>query len=290
MCRRIFMTRDLEKLIKLLEVEQIDKYLFTGSSPKRPLRIFGGQVLAQSLNAALRTVGTAQIAHSMHAYFLRPGNPEKKIIYEVDPIRDGRSFTTRSVVARQDSVAIFNATVSFHIEEPGLTHQCAFPQVPAPEELESDYDRLSRLAKENPGVIEAPTLQPIERKTVHPRNFLDPQPREPLQHVWVRALGDPGDEVSRHQTVLAYISDFALLGTALMAHPYTGMSKNLQWASLDHALWFHHPFRVDEYLLYSMDSPVTAGGRGFSRGSFYTRDGALVASTAQESLLRLLRD
>ncbi len=283
------MTDDLEALLKLLEVEQIDKYLFSGNSPKRPSRIFGGQVLAQSLNAALRTVDVTRIAHSMHAYFLRPGNPEKKIIYEVDPIRDGKSFTTRSVVARQDSVAIFNTTISFHIDEPGMAHQCAIPNVPAPEELESDYDRQSRLATENPGIVDAPTKQPIERRTVHPRDFLDPQPQEPLQQVWVRALGDLGDELSRHQTVLAYISDFALLGTALMAHPYTGMSKNLQWASLDHALWFHRRFRADEYLLYSMDSPVTLGGRGFSRGTFYARDGSLVASTAQESLLRLTR-
>jgi len=282
-------THDLDKLLNLLEVEQIDKYLFSGDSPKRPSRIFGGQVLAQSLNAALRTVDATRIAHSLHAYFLRPGNPEKKIIYEVDPIRDGKSFTTRSVVARQDSVAIFNVTVSFHSEEPGLTHQRAMPQIPTPEDLESDYDRLSRLAKENPGIVESPIAQPIERKSVYPRDVLDPQPLEPRQHVWVRALGNLGNELSRHQTVLAYMSDFALLGTALMAHPYTGMSKNLQWASLDHALWFHRPFRADEYLLYSMDSPITAGGRGFSRGAFYTRDGVLVASAAQESLLRLIQ-
>ena len=283
------MTHDLEKLLNLLEVEQIDKYLFSGDSPKHPSRIFGGQVLAQSLNAALRTVDATRIAHSLHAYFLRPGNPEKKIIYEVDPIRDGKSFTTRSVVARQDSIAIFNVTVSFHSEEPGLMHQCAMPQIPAPEELESDYDRMARLAKEKPGIVEAQIAQPIERKTVYPRDVLDPQPQEPLQHVWVRALGNLGNELSRHQTVLAYISDFALLGTAIMAHPYTGMSKNLQWASLDHALWFHRPFRADDYLLYSMDSPITAGGRGFSRGAFYTRDGVLVASAAQESLLRLIQ-
>jgi acyl-CoA thioesterase-2 len=193
------------------------------------------------------------------------------------------------VVARQDGVAIFNASISFHLEEPGLTHQCDAPQVPPPEELESDHARWHRLAQENPGEIEAPVLHPIERRPVHQRDFLNPRPEEPLQQVWVRALGNLGDALCRHQTVLAFMSDFALLGTALMPHPYTGMSKNLQSASLDHALWFHRPFRADEYLLYCMDSPIAAGGRGFSRGAFYTRDGLLVASTAQESLLRPLK-
>jgi len=281
---------DLEKLLRFLEVEQIEQYLFSGNSPKRPSRIFGGQVLAQSLNAAVRTVEATRMAHSMHAYFLRPGNPDKKIIYEVDPIRDGKSFTTRSVVARQDGVAIFNASISFHIEESGLSHQCDAPRVPPPEELESDHDRWSRLAQENPGKIEAPLLHPIERRPVRQRDFLNPQPEEPLQQVWVRALGNLGDDLCRHQTVLAFMSDFALLGTALMPHPYTGMSEDLQSASLDHALWFHRPFNADEYLLYCMDSPIAVGGRGFSRGAFYTRDGLLVASTAQESLLRPLKN
>jgi acyl-CoA thioesterase-2 len=280
---------DLDKLLRFLEVEQIEKYLFSGTSPKRPSRIFGGQVLAQSLNAALRTVEATRMAHSMHAYFLRPGNPDKKIIYAVDPIRDGKSFTTRSVVARQDGVAIFNASISFHIVEPGLSHQCDALQVPPPEDLESDHDRWTRFVQKNPGKIDAPIEHPIERRPVHQRDFLNPQPEEPQQQVWVRALGDLGDDLCRHQTVLAFMSDFALLGTALLPHPYTGISKDLQSASLDHALWFHRPFKADEYLLYCMDSPIADGGRGFSRGTFYTRDGILVASTAQESLLRPLK-
>lgn len=284
------MANDLYYLLRLLEVEQIEPYLFSGNSPKSPPRIFGGQVLAQSLNAAIRTVEPTRLAHSMHAYFLRPGNPDKKVFYEVDPIRDGKSFTTRSVVARQDGVAIFNASISFHIEEPGLSHQCDAPQVPPPEELESDHDRWTRLAQEHPGKIEAPVLHPIERRPVRQRDYFNPQPEEPQQQVWVRALGNLGDDLCTHQTVLAFMSDFALLGTALMPHPYTGMSRNLQSASLDHALWFHRPFKADEYLLYCMDSPSAAGGRGFSRGVFYTRDGLLVASTAQESLLRPLKN
>ena len=244
-------------------------------------------MLAQALNSATRTVEKGLLAHSMHAYFLRPGDPKKKIIYEVDPIRDGKSFTTRNVIARQGGIAIFSTSISFHIEEPGLSHQFEALQVPPPEELESDFDRWSRLAKDNPDTIDPPLLQPIERKPVRPRDYLNPQPQEPQQQIWFRALGDLGDDLSRHQTILAFLSDFGLLGTALLPHPYSGMNADLQAASLDHALWFHQPFKADEYLLYCLDSPIAAGARGFSRGSFYTRDGILVASTAQESLQRI---
>ena len=284
------MISDLDKLLKFLEVERIDKYLFIGRSPKRPPRVFGGQVLAQALNAAARTVDADRLAHSMHAYFLRPGNPAKQIVYEVDPIRDGRSFTTRRVVAKQDGVAIFNTTVSFQTQEQGLSHQFERPQVTPPEELESDHVYWTRVAQENPGGVQPPKVQPIERKPVKRRDYRAPQPQEPEQHIWFRALGDLGDDPRRHQTVLAFMSDFSLLGSALLPHPYTGMSKNMQVASLDHALWFHRPLRVDDYLLYSMDSPSAAAGRGFSRGSFYTREGELVASTAQESLMRRTED
>tara|TARA_R110002049_G_scaffold114812_15_gene266193 strand:- start:1056 stop:1913 length:858 start_codon:yes stop_codon:yes gene_type:complete len=279
---------DIDKLVKLLEVHQIDKYLFSGRSPKRPSRVFGGQVLAQALNAAIRTVDETRITHSMHAYFLRPGNPSKQIVYEVDPIRDGKSFTTRNVIAKQDGIAIFSSSISFHIEEPGLEHQFDMMQVPPPEELESDFDRWTRIAKENPDKnIDPPASNPIERKAVQPRDHLNPQPQEPQQQIWFRAQGDLGDDLRRHQTLLAFMSDFGLLGSALLPHPHTGMDKALQSASLDHALWFHQPFRADEHLLYCLDSPISGGGRGFSRGSFYTREGVLVASTAQESLIRL---
>lgn len=283
------MASDLDKLLKFLEVERVDKYLFIGKSPKRPSRVFGGQVLAQALNAAIRTVDAKRIAHSMHAYFLRPGNPARQIVYEVDPIRDGRSFTTRRVVAKQDGVAIFNTSVSFQTHEQGLSHQFERPRVTPPEELESDHSYWSRIARENPD-IEAPRVEPIERKPVTRRDYLAPQPQEPEQHIWFRALGNLGEDHCRHQTVMAYMSDYALLGAAMLPHPYSGRSKNMQMASLDHALWFHRPFRADEYLLYSMDSPSAEGGRGFSRGSFYTQEGVLVASTAQESLLRVIED
>jgi acyl-CoA thioesterase-2 len=279
-------TSDLDKLLKFLEVERIDKYIFIGKSPKHPLRVFGGQVLAQAINAAIRTVEEERSAHSLHGYFLRPGNPDKQIVYEVDPIRDGRSFTTRRVVAKQDGIPIFNTSVSFHQHEEGLSHQYSRPQVTEPEELETDFDYWTRMAKELPGEVRAPSIHAIERRPVRRRDYHNPQPQDPEQHIWYRALGDLGDDPCLHQTVLAYISDFALLGAALLPHPYTGHSKSLQVASLDHGLWFHRPFRADEYLLHSMDSPSAAAGRGFSRGTFYTRDGELVASTVQESLLR----
>lgn len=284
------MSDHLSKLLKFLEVEQIDKYLFIGKSPRRPARIFGGQVMAQSLNAASRTVEEDRPAHSMHAYFLRPGNPKKQIVYDVQPLRDGKSFTTRLVIAKQDGIPIFNTSISFHAQETGLSHQATAPQVTPPEELESDYDYWVKLAEKYPDKIDPPIGHPIERKPVKRRDFLNPQPQEPEQQIWFRAQGELGDDMARHQTMLAFMSDFALLGAALLPHPYNGMSKNMQMASLDHALWFHRPVKADEYLLYVMDSPSAEGARGFSRGSFFTREGVLVASTAQESLLRLRED
>ena len=284
------MPTDLEKLLKYLEVDAIDKYLFIGKSPKQPARIFGGQVLAQSLNAAIRTVPHDRVAHSLHGYFLRPGDPLKQIVYEVDPIRDGRSFTTRRVVAKQDGCAIFNTAVSFQIPEEGLSHQSTMPDVPPPEALESEQKELAKLAKQYPDRIQAWNFGPIERRRILARDRINPQPQEPVQHIWFKVGGDVGADPRRHQTLLAYISDFGLLGTALYPHPYAPHSRRIQEASLDHALWFHRPFRVDDYLLYSLDSPNSAAGRGFSRGSFYSRDGVLVASSAQEALLRLRTD
>jgi acyl-CoA thioesterase-2 len=278
----------IDKLLRYLEVERIDKYLFIGNSPKRPRRVFGGQVLAQAMHAASSTVEAERVAHSMHAYFLRPGDPSKQIVYEVDPIRDGRSFTTRRVVAKQDGVPIFNTSISFQVVEEGLSHHASMPDVPPPEGLQSDLEFWQQMAREHPERFSEPRAHAIERRPVMRRNYLDPQPTEPVQHIWFRAQGELGDELSRHQTVLAFMSDFALLGAALLPHPYTGHDEDkLQMASLDHAIWFHRPFRADEYLLYSMDSPSAGASRGFSRGSFYSREGELVASTVQESLLRL---
>lgn len=281
------MANDLEKLLRFLEVEQIGEHVFTGRSPKRPRRVFGGQVLAQALNAANRTVEQDRFAHSMHAYFVRPGNPEKEIRYEVDMIRDGGSFTTRNVIAFQDGKAIFSTSISFHIDEPGLAHQPDMPKVPPPEGLVSEFDRWVKLAEKYPDEFDAPLINPIERLAVKPRDFLKPDVREPEYQYWLRAMGNPGDDYRRHQILLAFMSDFGLLGTTLFPHPYSGMASDVMSASLDHALWFHRPFRVDEYLLYDIDSPIASGARGFARGGFYTRQGDLVASTAQEVLIRV---
>jgi acyl-CoA thioesterase-2 len=278
---------DLDKLLSLLDVERIDKYIFIGRSPRFPPRVFGGQVLAQSLNAAIRTVdGDERVPHSMHAYFLRPGNPKKQIVYEIDPIRDGRSFTTRRVVAKQDGIAIFNTSISFHSQEEGYDHQVEMPDIPGPDELEDDFDYWLRLAEEHPDKFEKPSYQAVYRRSVDRRDFLDPQPQEPVQNCWFKTVAPIGDEAILHQTVLAYISDHTLLSAALLPHPATGRTGDMALASLDHAIWFHRPCRTDEWLLYHQDSPSAFGARGFSRGTFYTQDGLLVASTVQESLQR----
>jgi len=282
---------DLDKLLANLAVEQLDKYIFIGKSPRVPRRVFGGQVLAQALNAAIRTVEeTDRSPHSMHAYFLRPGDPRRKIVYEVDPIRDGRGFTTRRVVAKQNGRAIFNTSVSFHIDEEGPSHQFSAPQAPDPESLPSDHDDWVRLAELYPERFDKPTSRAIERRSVHRRDHLNPAQdiREPFNGVWMRAEGKLGDDPIEHQTLLAYMSDMTLLGVALNPHPITTRSEHLMFASLDHGLWFHQPFRADEWLYYDQDSPIAMSARGFTRGCFYARDGRLVASVVQEALLRPL--
>ena len=280
---------DLQKLLDNLAVEQLDKYIFVGKSPSLPKRVFGGQVLAQALNAAIRTVDESdRTAHSMHAYFLRPGDPSRKIIYEIDPIRDGRGFTTRRVVAKQNGRAIFNTSISFHIDEPGPSHQFPSPEAPDPETLESDRDYWQRVSEEFPGRFSAPASWAIDRRPVNRRNFVEPEKdlREPYSQVWMKALGDLSADPIQHQTLLAYMSDMTLLGVALHPHPYSTRSEGFMFASLDHALWFHQPFEANRWLLYDQDSPVALAARGFLRGCFYTQDGRLAASVAQEALLR----
>lgn len=281
------MSKPLDRLLEYLEVQRVDTYLFTGQSPERPRRIFGGQVLAQSLNAANRSVEEGRVAHSLHAYFLRPGNPAKQIVFEVDPVRDGRSFATRRVVAKQDGRPIFSTSISYQLMEDGLEHQADMPDVASPEGLQTDYEFWSEMAERYPDRFDPPMAQAVERRVIDRRDYLDPKAGEPQQHMWMRALGDLGDDPNRHQTLIAFMSDFALLGAALLPHPYTANSKKIQAASLDHAIWFHRAGRADEHLLYTMDSTSAAGGRGFSRGQFFSQDGTLLASTAQEALIRL---
>ncbi|MCZ6829180.1 MAG: acyl-CoA thioesterase II [Gammaproteobacteria bacterium] len=282
------MATDLDKLLRNLQIEQIDKYLFIGRSPRLPARVFGGQVLAQALNAAIRTVDAERSAHSMHAYFLRPGNPKKQIVYEVDPIRDGRGFTTRRVVAKQNGRAIFNTSVSFQLPENGPEHQMSIDMPAAPESLESDLDFWKRMAVEYPDRFEVPRFWAIDRRPVQRPDYLNPETDvgEPQTACWLKAEGALGDDSIQHQTLLAYMSDMTLLGAALRPHAVNTRSGNLMFASLDHALWLHRPFRVDEWLLYAHDSPSAAASRGFTRGSFYSREGVLVASVAQEALIR----
>ena len=280
---------DLEKLLANLEVEQLDKYIFVGKSPREPKRVFGGQVLAQALNAAIRTVDEKdRMAHSMHAYFLRPGDPSRKIIYEVDPIRDGKSFTTRRVVAKQNGRAIFNTSISFHISEPGPSHQFPMPATPEPESLETDKDYWQRMSEEYPGRFSAMPSWAIDRRPVDRRDYMNPENdiREPHSQVWMKALGELPDDPLLHQTLLAYMSDMTLLGVALHPHPFSTRSEGFMFASLDHALWFHQPLKANQWLLYDQDSPAAMAARGFLRGSFYSQDGQLVASVAQEALLR----
>jgi len=281
-------TSDLEGLLRNLQVEEIDTCLFVGKSPSLPKRVFGGQVLAQAMNAAVRTVAeTNRVPHSMHAYFLRPGDPSRKIVYEVDPIRDGRSFTTRRVVAKQNGRAIFSTSISFQVAEDGPAHQFDMPDAPDPESLESDHVYWERLEKET-GDTNMVRSHAIDRRSVNRRDMMNPADdiRAPENQVWFKAAAKLPDDPQLHQTLLAYMSDMTLIGVALHPHPYSTRMPNMQFASLDHAIWFHQPLRADEWLLYQQDSPAAMAARGFCRGTFYTRDGRLVASTTQEALIR----
>lgn len=279
----------VDALIALLDLERIEENIFRGLSPRdRSHRVFGGQVLAQALVAASRTV-TDRICHSLHAYFLLPGDPKIPILYEVDRSRDGHSFTSRRVVAIQHGRPIFHMAASFQVEETGLEHQIDPPDVPGPEELPPEEEMRRKMVSRIPVEFHEHFLQqrPIEIRPVEPRDLLEPRKRPPKQAVWVRAVGTLPDNLSLHQCVLAYASDMTLLDTGLMPHGITWFSAQLQIASLDHAMWFHRRFRADDWLLYMQDSPSAAGARGFNRGLIYTREGKLVASVVQEGLTRL---
>ena len=251
--------------------------------------VFGGQVISQSLVAATRTLEEERFCHSLHAYFLRPGDMQAPIVYEVDRIRDGGSFTTRRVVAIQHGEAIFNMSASYQIVERGLEHLTAeAPSVPQPEELECDYVLRQRIADRVDEKIRAAFVQkrPIEIRPVDPVNFIDPEPKAPRKQVWFKAVGKVKDDLNLHQSLLAYASDFGLLGAGLMPHGLSFIDPGLQAASLDHTLWFHHPFRLDEWLLYDMESPCAMNARSFNRGQIF-QHGKLVASVCQEGLMRV---
>ncbi len=278
----------LKDLIELLGIEQIEENLYRGQS--RDLggkSVFGGQVLGQALVAAQATV-SERPAHSLHAYFVRPGDMAAPIVYDVERIRDGRSFTVRRVHAIQHGRPIFSLMASFQTTEPGPAHQATMPQVPAPEELDSQEQWRQRWLADCPEPLRPGFTRElaIEFRLVDPRNPFRPEPQAPQQAVWFRAAGRLPDEPALHRSVLAYASDFNLLSTAMRPHGLSYMQKHMVVASLDHALWFHRPLRADDWLLYAMDSPSAHGARGLSRGLIFSRDGTLVASTVQESLMR----
>jgi acyl-CoA thioesterase-2 len=282
-------SRAVANLLSILDLEQLEDNLFRGRSPQQAWqRVYGGQILGQALVAAVRTVDPERIAHSLHAYFLLPGDLSRPIVYGVDRVRDGGSFTTRRVTATQHGRAMFVMSVSFHKAEPGLDHQATMPPVPMPEDLPSEQDLKARIIAELPETMRKywESERPIELRPVDVSRYFAREKREPEQRIWMRASGRLPDDLALHQCVLAYASDFSLLDTALIAHGKLMFDKDIQLASLDHALWLHRPFRADDWLLYAQDSPSGHGSRGFCRGSIFTRDGLLVASVAQEGLMR----
>jgi acyl-CoA thioesterase-2 len=285
------MDTSLHGLVELLDLERIEQNIYRGASNDivGNGRVFGGQVLAQALVAAQRTVEEERVCHSLHGYFILPGDTRAPIVYFVDRLRDGRSFTTRQVTAIQKGEAIFNLSASFQVREAGVEHQSEMPDVPGPEGLPNERTLMQPLVDRIPEPHRTVLTRerPIEFRPVEPVDFLRPEPRAPRKYVWFRANGTLGDELLQHQAVLAYASDYGLLGTALLPHALTFQMPRLQAATLDHSLWFHHPFRADEWLLYATDSPSASGARGFTRGSIFRRDGTLVASATQEGLLRL---
>ena len=285
------MTQDaVDELCALLDLEPIEVNIFRGVSPKEDRqRVFGGQVAGQALVAAGRTVAQGTV-HSLHAYFLRPGDPNIPILYDVDRIRDGRSFTTRRVVAIQHGRAIFNLSASFHVDESGPDHQLPMPDVPDPESLPTFQERMAPYVDKFGDWLTRP--QPIDQRYVDDPGgpFSRVGGRPPRQRIWIRADGRLADDQLLHDCVVAYASDMSLLDSTTLPHALSAFEDHhrLMMASLDHAMWFHRPFRADEWLLYDMESPSASGARGFARGSIYTRDGALVVSVAQEGLVRPL--
>ena len=283
----------LNKLINLLDLEQLENNLFRGQSENiGGPRVFGGQVLGQALTAAVRTVDKKRTAHSLHAYFLRPGDMELPIIYDVDRIRDGGSFTTRRVVAIQKGEPIFNTSISFHKKESGPTHQIDMPDIPSPEECKSEIQIRKQIAERVPEKMRDFFLRerPIEMRSMPGEDmFQEAKKKPPYKYMWMKAVDRLPDDKSLHQAILAYASDMGLLSTSLNPHRLSFASGNFQSASLDHAMWFHRPFRADEWMLYSTDSPSASNARGFNRGSVYTREGVLVASAVQEGLMRVVK-
>lgn len=286
-------TELVTQLTTLLDVEEIDTDLYRG--PRLPGgvgRVFGGQVIAQALQAAQRSVEGNKTAHSLHAYFMRPGDENHPIIFRVVRDFEGRSFANRRVIAMQKGQPILNMTASFQTPSEGLHHQDAMPDVPDPDSLRSERELREEIRDQVPEKFRRFFLRarPIEIRPVNPRNWFAPDKIEPQQHSWFRVVAPLPDDLALHRAMLAYASDMTLLGTCLLPHGVSWMTGDVQTASLDHAIWLHEPFRFDEWLLYTTDSPWAGHSRGFNRGKIYSRYGRLVASVAQEGLIRLRND
>lgn len=285
-----YMDPILEDLVGLMQLRRIEEDVFAGDSRDIGTpQVFGGQVLGQALAAAALTVAEGRVAHSLHAYFLRRGDVKAPIRYEVDRARDGASFSNRRIVAIQHDRPIFNMGASFQAVEQGIEHQASMPDVPGPEGLTDKYEV-------DPGVLALMNDKlrnyiqrdrPFEVRPVQEPQLVNPKKLEPVKQVWIRAKDELPADPLLHQALFAYVSDYELLGTATLPHGISFTNKGIQMASLDHAVWFHHPVRMDQWLLFSFDSPVSAGSRGLARGMVFTQDGKLVATSTQEGLIRM---
>ena len=277
------------ELLRLLDIEQLEVDLFRGigSGGETTVRIFGGHVIAQALAAAYRTVPD-RLCHSLHAYFIRPGDPDIPVVYQVDRARDGGSFTTRRVVAIQHGKQILNMSASFHVEEEGWSYQHTMPQVEGPEGLLNRAELRDRYIDQIPEKIRADFLRkrPIEIREVAPRDYFDPEPADDVNHLWFRMQAAKGQGPQMQHCLMAYASDMNLLGSSLRPHGLTWFKGGVMTASLDHAMWFHGPAQFEDWHLYTMDAPFTGGARGFNRGTIYNQNGQLMASVAQEGLMR----
>ena len=286
------MASAVQDLLTLLDLEQLEVDIFRGRSPEtRWQRVFGGQVIGQALVAACRTVD-GRPPHSLHAYFLVAGDPKVPIVYEVDRLRDGKSFSTRRVIAIQHGRPIFSMAASFHTDEDGFAHQAKMPEVPGPNQLPSESDVKQSFMQMMPDPVRRyyERERPIELRPVEYERYLGKKFDDARFNVWIRATSRLPEDPAIHRSVLAYASDMTLLDSALVPHGHSVFEQDIMAASLDHALWIHRPFRADEWLLYAQDSPNAGGGRGFSRGLIFTEAGKLVASVAQEGLVRLRRN
>ncbi|AUI85725.1 acyl-CoA thioesterase II [Vibrio azureus] len=286
------MSKPLRELLCLLKLEKLEEGLFRGQSQNLGLpQVYGGQVLGQALSAARYTVDEARTVHSFHSYFLYPGDPEKPIIYDVEKLRDGRSFSTRRVKAIQNGRPIFYLTASYHGEAAGFEHQRSMPDIPGPEHFSSETELASHIAEFLPKKLRKTVCceKPIETRPVTIINPLEPKKAEPKQYLWIRANGSMPDNHLIHQYLLAYASDWGFLVTALHPHQVSLLTPNFQVATIDHSIWFHRPFRMDQWLLFAIESPTASNGRGLVRGELYNQQGDLIATAVQEGVMRYTR-